>query len=69
MSGPSQGDFMVESPDKKTQDAKLPPIAADSLQDPLSSSELKPKPAPSSGVAKEMAGGGDFARLGDKLPL
>ena len=59
---------MVESPDKKTQDLKRPPIAEDNLTDPLSSNELKPTPAPS-GVAKEMAGGGDFSRLGDKLPL
>ncbi len=46
---------------------KPPPIPADTLRDPLTANALGAKKQES--VSKEMSGGGDFSRLGDKLPL
>lgn len=69
MSDHDAGDFALQS-DTKQADFKPPPIAADSLKDPLTEtgpSEAKPTQANTS-EAKGLSGG-DFARLGDKLPL
>ena len=69
MSEHDGGDFALQS-DTKQAEFKPPPIAADNLKDPLTGSglsEAKPSQAESS-EAKGLSGG-DFARLGDKLPL
>jgi len=58
---------MVDNADQKKESVKPPPIPADTLRDPLTSNALGAKKA--DGASKEMSGGGDFSRLGEKLPL
>ena len=69
MSDHDAGDFALQS-DTKQAEFKPPPIAADSLKDPLTSSGLS-EAKPSQSETSEAKGltGGDFARLGDKLPI